>query len=61
VPANGPECTFAVDDLAAAIALAEARGGSVLMPPATIPGAGDLAFVSDPGGNVGGLMRFDES
>jgi uncharacterized protein len=59
VPANGPECTFAVDDLDAAIAHAEACGGAVVMPPAAIPGAGTLAFVTDPGGNVLGLMRFD--
>jgi predicted enzyme related to lactoylglutathione lyase len=59
VATNGPECTFAVDDLADAIARPETSGGSVLMPPATIPGVGDLAFVSDPGGNVVGLMRFD--
>jgi predicted enzyme related to lactoylglutathione lyase len=58
VPTNGPECTFAVDDLAAAIARAEAHGGSVLMAPATIPGVGDLAFLADPGGNVLGAMRF---
>jgi predicted enzyme related to lactoylglutathione lyase len=29
------------------------------MPPAPIPGAGTLAFVTDPGGNLVGLMRFD--
>jgi predicted enzyme related to lactoylglutathione lyase len=58
-PTNGPECTFAVDDLAEAIARAEAGGGSVLMPATTLPGVGELAFVSDPGGNVVGLMRFD--
>jgi predicted enzyme related to lactoylglutathione lyase len=61
VPTNGPECTFAVDDLAEAIARAEEVGGSVRMPPATIPGVGDLAFVSDPSGNVLGMMRFEEA
>jgi predicted enzyme related to lactoylglutathione lyase len=58
-PTNGPECTFAVDDLDAAVARAVACGGVVVMPPAPIPGAGTLAFVTDPGGNVVGLMRFD--
>ena len=58
-PTNGPECTFAVDDLDAAVACAVACGGAVVMPPAPIPGAGTLAFVTDPGGNVVGLMRFD--
>jgi predicted enzyme related to lactoylglutathione lyase len=59
VPTNGPECTFSVDDLADAVSRACANGGAVLMPATSIPGVGDLAFVSDPGGNVLGLMRFD--
>ena len=29
------------------------------MAPATIPGVGELAFVTDPSGNVVGVMRFD--
>jgi predicted enzyme related to lactoylglutathione lyase len=58
VPTNGFECTFAVDDVEAAIAVAEAAGGTVLMAPATIPGVGELAFLSDPSGNVVGVMRF---
>jgi predicted enzyme related to lactoylglutathione lyase len=59
VPTNGPEVTFAVDDLAAALAVVEAGGGEVLMPATAIDGVGELAFVTDPGGNVLGLMRFD--
>ncbi len=58
-PTVGLEGTFAVDDLAAALARAKSCGGAVLLGPSTIPGAGDLAFVSDPGGNPLGLMRFD--
>ena len=58
-PTNGPEVTFAVDDLAAALEQVEAGGGSVVMPAAAIDGVGELAFVTDPGGNVLGLMRFD--
>jgi uncharacterized protein len=60
VPTNGPEVTFAVDDLTSAIARVESGGGSVLMPATAIDGVGELAFVTDPGGNVLGLMRFDE-
>ena len=58
-PTRGAECTFAVDDLDAAVARAVACGGAVAMAPAPIPGAGTLAFVTDPGGNLVGLMRFE--
>jgi predicted enzyme related to lactoylglutathione lyase len=57
-PTNGPECTFAVDDLDAALAQVTACGGAVVMAPSAIPGAGTLAFVTDPAGNLLGLMRF---
>jgi predicted enzyme related to lactoylglutathione lyase len=59
VPTNGFECTFAVDDVDAAVAIAVAAGGSVLMAPTSIDGVGELAFLADPGGNVVGVMRFD--
>ena len=55
---TGPECTFAVDDLAVAIAAAERHGGRVVMPPATIPGVGDLTFFTDPSANLLGAIRF---
>ena len=58
VPTNGFECTFAVDDVGEAVAAAEAAGGTVLMAPAVIDGVGELAFLSDPSGNVVGVMRF---
>ncbi|MDA0166464.1 hypothetical protein OM076_39735 [Solirubrobacter ginsenosidimutans] len=57
---NGPEVTFAVDDLAAALSAVAAGGGAVLMPATAIDGVGELAFVTDPGGNVLGLMCFDD-
>ena len=58
-PTNGPEVTFSVDDLAAALSAVEAGGGTVVMPATAIDGVGELAFVTDPGGTVLGLMRFD--
>ena len=58
MPTNGLECTFAVDDVAAAVAVAEAAGGTVLMPASAIDGVGELAFLTDPSGNVVGVMRF---
>jgi predicted enzyme related to lactoylglutathione lyase len=58
VPTNGPEVTFSVDHLAAALSAVEAGGGTVVMPATAIDGVGELAFVTDPGGNVLGIMRF---
>jgi predicted enzyme related to lactoylglutathione lyase len=59
VPTNGPEVTFAVDDLAVALDAVAAGGGRVLMPATVLEGVGELAFAADPGGNVLGLMRFE--
>src|SRR3954452_20590255 len=42
---NGPECTFAVDDVRAVAERASALGGRVLMAPTPVAAAGDLAFV----------------
>jgi len=59
-PTTGFECTVAVDDIAATIALAVEHGGSVLAEPATIPGVGELVWLADPGGNVVGAMRYSD-
>ena len=61
VATNGPEVTFAVDDLAAALDQVRASGGSIRTPATAIDGVGELAFVTDPAGNVLGLMRFDDA
>jgi len=55
---TGFECTVAVDDIYAIMALAREHGGSVLVDPATIPGVGELVWLVDPGGNVVGAMRY---
>ena len=46
-----------VDDLDAAIAAAEANGGSVVTPPRPVPGQGRYAAVLDPEGNEVGLFE----
>src|SRR5262245_28396518 len=46
-----------VDDLDAAIAAAEANGGSVVTPPSPVPGYGRFAAVLDPEGNEVGLFE----
>ena len=56
---NGFECTLAVADVAATIALALAHGGRVLMEPTVITGVGELAFLADTEGNAVGVMRYD--
>ena len=59
-PTNGPECTFAVDDLDAALETAHGRRRlGVDARRRSSMASGELAFVADPGGNVLGLMRFD--
>ena len=46
-----------VDDLDAAIAAAEANGGSVVTPPSPVPGQGRFAALRDPEGNEVGLFE----
>jgi hypothetical protein len=46
-----------VDDLEAAVAAATANGGSVITPPADIPGQGRFAAVRDTEGNEVGLYQ----
>lgn len=58
VPTNGPEVTFAVDDVDEVARRVEANGGRILMPKATIPSVGDLVFFADPFENIVGAMRF---
>jgi predicted enzyme related to lactoylglutathione lyase len=54
----GLEITFGVEDLPAAMAAIEANGGSILMPPFTIDGVGDLIFFKDSEGNIAGAMQY---
>jgi predicted enzyme related to lactoylglutathione lyase len=58
VPTNAPEVTIEVDDVDAAVATAVRAGGAVAMEKATIPGVGELAFMTDPSGNLIGAIRF---
>ncbi|MDZ7675844.1 MAG: VOC family protein [Acidimicrobiales bacterium] len=58
-PAQGFECTVAVDDVAATISAATDAGGRVLMEPTVIDGVGELAFVADTEGHAVGLMRYE--
>jgi predicted enzyme related to lactoylglutathione lyase len=55
----GLEITFAVDDIGKTVAAVEASGGWVLMPPAVIPGVGELIYFKDSEGNIVGAMKYE--
>lgn len=57
---NGFECTIAVGDVSAVAQAVESAGGTITMPPATIPNVGTLIRFRDPDGNVVGAMRYDQ-
>ena len=58
-PTLGFECTFNVDDIAAARARVVDAGGTIVMEPSTIPGVGHLLAFQDPGGNPALIMQYD--
>ena len=60
-PTLGFECTFAVDDIAAARERILAAGGRILMEKSTIPSVGHLLAFVDPGGNPALAMEYDSS
>jgi len=45
-----------VDDLQAALDLAERLGGKTVLPPTQVPSGPKLAMFADPAGNITGLM-----
>ena len=58
VRTNGPEVTIEVDHLGVVLGRVEELGGSVVMDRATIPSVGDLAFLTDPSGNLVGVIEY---
>jgi uncharacterized protein len=56
---NCSECTISVADVDATAAAVVARGGTVVMPKATIPTVGALIYFTDTEGNRVGAMRYD--
>lgn len=57
---DGFEITFAVSDLAAAIAKIEASGGTITMPQFVLEGVGTMAGFADTEGNRATVMQYDE-
>ena len=60
-PVNAWMCTVDVEDVDAAVARAEANGGTVALPKMVIPGVGWLAYVRDCEGNILGMMQNERS
>lgn len=54
----GFECTIAVDNVQAALALVPQLGGRVIVGPVTIPTVCELAWIEDPAGNALGIARY---
>lgn len=57
LPGSGVVLTVATADLDADLARAQEAGGSVLVPKREIPGIGEHAYVTAPGGTVFGLLQ----
>jgi predicted enzyme related to lactoylglutathione lyase len=58
-PVNAFVVTVDVDDLAGTLTAAAAAGGTLAVARQAVPGVGWLAYVSDPDGNLVGLMQAD--
>ncbi|MES2741449.1 MAG: VOC family protein [Pseudomonadota bacterium] len=58
---NGFVCTVEVDDVERAMAQGVALGGHVAKPMAPVAGVGWLAYLTDPDGNLFGMMQSDAS
>ncbi len=52
--------TIGVDDIKAALAVIEDKGGRVVMQPYRIDGVGDIAYFEDPEGNICGIAQYIE-
>ena len=55
---NAFETSFAVDDIRATLAAAEANGGKILMQPYRIEGVGEIGYFEDCEGNLCGVAQY---
>jgi predicted enzyme related to lactoylglutathione lyase len=60
-PVNAYVCTVDVPDLDDAIARGTSLGAAVAVPRMAVPGLGWLAYITDPEGNILGMMQMDPS
>ena len=55
----GYECTITVEDVHATQRAVEQSGGTIVMPPATIPTVGTMIKFHDTEGNLAGAMQYE--
>ena len=55
---NTFEVSFAVDDIRATLAAAQANGGRILMQPYRIEGVGEVGYFEDTEGNLCGVAQY---
>ena len=55
---NAFENSFAVDDIRATLAAAQANGGKILMQPYRIEGVGEVGYFEDTEGNICGVAQY---
>lgn len=55
---NAFEISFAVEDIRATLAAAQANGGKILMQPYHIEGVGDVGYFEDTEGNICGVAQY---
>lgn len=60
-PVNSFVCTVDVDDVDAVLAKALEQGATLALPKMQIPGVGWLVYVTDPDGNLLGMMQSEPS
>ncbi len=58
---NAYVCTVNVTDLDGSFAKGQSLGATVSVPKMAIPGVGWLAYLTDPEGNIFGLMQNDQT
>jgi predicted enzyme related to lactoylglutathione lyase len=56
-PVNAYVCTIGVDDIDAYVEKAKSAGGTTAVDKMQVPGAGWLAYMKDPEGNLFGLLQ----
>jgi predicted enzyme related to lactoylglutathione lyase len=58
---NAFVCTVSVDDLDSTLEAATGAGAATALPRMAVPGVGWLAYVTDPEGNILGILEPDQS
>ena len=57
IPGDGPRSYISVASLDETVAKVQAAGGGIMMPRTEVPGVGWIAVITDPEGNVQGVIE----